>query len=142
MFKSTFGASLALFATESLASPSEEQRATVPEWDALATQHGFDYDMYTVVTEDEWNLTLFRITNRSDEVASSSTKPPLMIQCGIGMDAAYWMANQHEENDLFVLQLLDRGYDVWMGNNRGTRYSLVNQKFPDAENPDSPNYAA
>ena len=93
MIKPIFCASLALFATESLASPSEEQRATVPEWDALATQHGFDYDMYTVVTEDEWNLTLFRITNRSDAVASSSTKPPLMIQCGVGMDAASWLTS-------------------------------------------------
>ena len=55
------------------------------------------------------------------------------------MDAALWISSYSVDGGLdpMPVQLVAEGYDVWMGNNRGTRYSnkLVDDLYSHGENP-------
>ena len=74
-----FNTCLVLIASSALAYPTAEERKSVKYWDDLAVQFGFDYEIYTPVTDDNWVLTLFRITGRVGEEKKASTKPPILI---------------------------------------------------------------
>lgn len=73
----------------SYAKPAADVVATVPEWDAEATKYGFDYEVYTVTTEDKWELTLFRILGNQDN--ADEDQNPLLIMHGAGLDAVTWV---------------------------------------------------
>ena len=70
---------MALFANSALSYPTTEERESVKFWDDLAVQFSFDYEMYTAVTDDDWELTLFRIIGRVGENKAASTKPPVLF---------------------------------------------------------------
>ena len=89
---------------------------------------GYDWESYTVMTEDGWFLSFFRITGVGGESRPSEAfkdKPPILLMHGGGGSAMGWLEGT-EEN--LPGGLAERGYDVWIGNNRGAQYSNKNRR--------------
>ncbi|CAA6667892.1 unnamed protein product [Spirodela intermedia] len=77
-----------------------------------------------VTTEDGYILTMQRIPegrNGDGGTAAAGPRQPVLLQHGVLMDGTTWVLNSPEESLAYVLA--DAGYDVWIANARGTRWS-------------------
>ncbi|XP_069686779.1 lipase 3-like [Periplaneta americana] len=141
---------------------SYEPFQTTPE---LITRHGYPVESHTLVTEDGYHLTLHRIPYsarfqhssfssnevgmeaKSPEAVGSeprgyrfvtSGKPAVFLQHGVLASSLDWvLTGPHKA---LGYKLSDAGYDVWMGNLRGTIYSARHNYF-NVSHPEFWNYS-
>ncbi|XP_041008565.1 triacylglycerol lipase 2-like [Juglans microcarpa x Juglans regia] len=101
--------------------------------------HGYKCQELNVTTKDGYILSLQRIPEGRVVQNGGNKRQPVLLQHGVLMDGMSWLLNSPEHN--LPMILADNGFDVWISNTRGTRFSRQHTSQLDSSTTDFWNWS-
>ncbi|XP_041999210.1 triacylglycerol lipase 2-like [Salvia splendens] len=98
---------------------------------AIATVGGYECQEFKVTTDDGYTLSVSRIPKGLRGGVAGQKRPPVLLQHGVLVDGMTWLINSPEES--LAMVLADNGFDVWISNLRGSRFSRTHQTLSSSD---------
>ena len=96
-----------------------------PDYTEPFAKYNLTWEPLKIKTEDGWTLTVFHITGDTETGPFEITKPPLLMQHGMGANGTEYTDAINNKVPM-AFQFARMGFDVYITNNSGVQYSMEN----------------